>query len=163
MKNFVRTFIKSTILIVAIAAFSMTLSAQENNSEAYDKAKQEITQTFGTFPSFFEAFPQHALPGAWQLFKELKGPKSNIDAKNSELIQLAVSSQIPCDYCIYFHTASAKAYGATDEEIKEAVALGAETRHWSMILHGAQIDVEEFKVEFDKMMVYMAEKASAAK
>ncbi len=160
MKYFVGTFIKSTILIVVVTAFSMTLSAQEN-TEAYNKAKQEITQTFGTFPDFFDAFPQHALPGAWQLFKELKGPKSHIDAKNSELIQLAVSAQIPCDYCIYFHTVSAKAYGATDEEIKEAVALGAETRHWSMIIHGAQIDVDKFKADFDKMMEYMAEQANA--
>ena len=53
MKNFVRTFIKSTILIVAVTAFSMTLSAQEN-TEAYNKAKQEIIQTFGSF-SFFDA------------------------------------------------------------------------------------------------------------
>ena len=159
MKNFVRTFIKSAILIVAITAFSMTLSAQEN-TEAYNKAKQEIIQTFGSF-SFFDAFPKHALPGAWQLFKELKGPKSSINSKNSELIQLAVAAQIPCDYCIYFHTVSAKAFGATDEEIKEAVALGAETKHWSMIIHGSQIDLEDFKKEFDEMMKYMAEQAKA--
>lgn len=107
----------------------------------------------------FDAFPKHALPGAWQLFKELKGPKSSIDPKNSELIQLAVAAQIPCIYCVYFHTASAQAYGATDEEIKEAVALGAETRHWSMIIQGAQIDYEDFKKEFDAMMKYMSEKA----
>ena len=44
MKNFVRTFIKSTILIVAIAAFSMTLSAQDN--DAYETAKKEIEQTY---------------------------------------------------------------------------------------------------------------------
>ncbi len=158
MKKIVRMFIRSTIFIVALATFSITLFAQEGTAD-YDNAKKEITETFGTFPEFFDAFPQHALPGAWQLFKELKGPKSHIDAKNSELIQLAVSAQIPCDYCIYFHTVSAKAYGATDEEIKEAIALGAETRHWSMIIHGAQIDVDKFKADFDKMMEYMAEKA----
>jgi AhpD family alkylhydroperoxidase len=159
MKNFIKTSFKSTILIVALAVFTMTLSAQESNTQAYEKAKQEITETFGTFPSFFDAFPKHALPGAWQLFKELKGPKSSINSKNSELIQLAVAAQIPCDYCVYFHTASAKAFGATDEEIKEAVALGAETRHWSMILQGSQIELEEFKKEFDAMMKYMAEQA----
>ena len=160
MKNFVGTFIKSTILIVAVTAFSMTLSAQEN-TEAYNKAKQEITQTFGTFPSMFDVFPKHALSGAWQLFKELRSSESNIDPKNRELIQLAVAAQIPCDYCVYFHSASALAFGASDEEIKEAVALGAETRHWSMILQGSQIDLEEFKKEFDEMMKYMAEQAKA--
>ena len=35
--------------------------------------------------------------------------------------------------------------GFDEEEIKEAVALGAETRQWSMIIQGAQIDFEEFK------------------
>ena len=144
MKNFVRTFIRSTILIVAIAAFSTTLSAQESNTEAYDKAKQEITQTFGTFPSFFDAFPKYALHGAWQSFKELQAPAS-ISPKNRELIGLGVASQIPCVYCVYFHTESAKAFGATDEEIKEAVAYGALVRHWSTVLHGAQVDFEEFK------------------
>ena len=144
MKNFVRTSIKSTILIVAIAAFSMTLSAQESNTEAYDKAKEEITQTFGTFPSFFDAFPKYALHGAWQSFKELQAPGS-ISPKNRELIGLGVASQIPCVYCVYFHTESAKAFGATDEEIKEAVAFGALVRQWSTVLHGAQVDFEEFK------------------
>jgi len=75
------------------------------------------------------------------------------------LLQLAVASQIPCNYCIYFHTASAKANGATDEEVQEAVAHGAATRHWSMILQGNQIDFEAFKTEFDTMMKYMSEKA----
>jgi AhpD family alkylhydroperoxidase len=159
MKHTIKPFIKSTILIVALSVFTLTLSAQENSTQAYEKAKKEISATFGTFPSFFDAFPKHALPGAWQLFKELKGPKSSISSKNSELIQLAVAAQIPCVYCVYFHTASAKAYGASDEEIKEAVALGAETRQWSMIIQGAQIDYEDFTKEFDGMMKFMAEQA----
>jgi AhpD family alkylhydroperoxidase len=75
------------------------------------------------------------------------------------LIGLAVASQIPCSYCVYFHTVSAKATGATDEEIKEAVAQGAMVRHWSMVINGAQIDLEEFKKEFQGMLEYMAEKS----
>lgn len=79
--------------------------------------------------------------------------------QNRELLQLAVASQIPCSYCIYFHTEIAKVHGATKEEIKEAVAHGAETRHWSMIIQGAQIDFKDFKSEFDGMMKYMSEKS----
>ena len=118
-----------------------------------------MEQTFGTFPSFFASYPKHALPDPWELFKTLKGPKSSISSKNSELIQLAVASQIPCVYCVYFHRISAQAYGATEEEINEAIALGAETRHWSMILQGSGISYEDFKAEFDNMMKYMSEKA----
>ena len=158
MKHFIKTLVKRTILIVALSVFTMTLSAQESSEQAFEKAKKEITETFGSFPSFFDAFPKYALPGAWQAFKELQGPGS-IDAKNRELIGLAVASQIPCSYCVYFHTVSAKAYGATDEELKEAVAFAGSIRNWSTVIHGNQIELEDFKKEFDKMMEYMAEKA----
>jgi AhpD family alkylhydroperoxidase len=89
----------------------------------------------------------------------MSGPESKIPGKYRELLQLAVASQIPCQYCIYFHTAAAKANGATDEEIREAIAQGAQTRHWSMILQGNQIDYEKFKKEFDGIMKYMTQNA----
>ena len=144
MKHFIKTVIKRTIFIVALSVFTISLSAQESSGQAFEKAKKEITETFGTFPSWFDAFPQYALPGAWQAYKELQGP-GNINQKNRELIGIAVASQIPCTYCVYFHTASAKAYGATDEEIKEAVAFSALVRHWSTVIYGAQADLEEVK------------------
>jgi AhpD family alkylhydroperoxidase len=72
-------------------------------------------------------------------------------------LQLAVASQIPCIYCIYFHTESAKMYGATDEEIKEAIAQGASTRHWSIILQGNEVDYEAFKKEVQLMLKKMSE------
>jgi AhpD family alkylhydroperoxidase len=158
MKHSFKTAINGTIFIVALSVFTMALSAQESSGQAYEKAKKEIIETYGIFPSWFDAFPKYALPGAWQSFKELNAPGS-IDQKNRELIGLAVASQIPCPYCIYFHTALAKAYGATDEEIKEAVAQGAMVRHWSTVIHGAQTDLEEFKKGFQGIMKYMEEKA----
>ena len=158
MKHYVRAAIKRMIFIVALSVSIMALSAQKGSGQTYEEAKKEITEMYGTFPSFFDAFPKYALPGAWQSFKELNGPGS-IEQKNRELIGLAVASQIPCSYCVYFHTLSAIAMGATDEEIKEAVAQAAMVRHWSTVIHGAQIDLEEFKKEFQGMMKYMAEKS----
>ncbi len=67
-------------------------------------------------------------------------PKTKLDGKTKELIGLAVAAQIPCQYCVYFHTAAAKANGATDEEIREAVAMAAIARHWSTVLNGMQVD-----------------------
>ncbi len=157
MKKSIKSIIGGMILVIPLVLISITLSAQDDM--AYEKAKSEIQETFGTFPSMFQAFPNYALPGAWEGFKQLNSPDGKIPAKYKELIQLAVASQIPCVYCVYFHTASAKALGATDEEIKEAIAHGAQTRHWSMILQGNQIDFEDFKIEFDGMMKYMSEKA----
>lgn len=155
MNHLIKTTTKKMIFIVPALLVAMALSAQ--NNEAYENAKKEITQTFGTFLTMFEVFPEHALAGAWETFKHLQSPENAIPPKYRELMQLAVASQIPCIYCVYFHTSAAKAFGATDAEIEEAVAQGAQTRHWSMILQGNQMDFEAFKAEMDAAMKYMLE------
>ncbi len=145
------------LLVIPLFFISIALNAQDMNS--YEKAKAEIEEEFGMFPKMFEVFPDHALAGAWENFKMLNSPESKIPPKYRELLQLAVASQIPCNYCIYYHTAAAKAHGATEEEIQEAVAQGAQTRHWSMILQGNQVDFQEFQNEFNAMMKHMASKS----
>jgi AhpD family alkylhydroperoxidase len=155
MNNSSKTIIKRMKLVIPVLLIAATLSAQDN--DAYENAKKEITQTFGTFLTMFEVFPEHALAGAWETFKQLQSPENAISPKYRELIQLAVASQIPCVYCVYFHTAAAKAFGATDAEIEEAVAFGAQTRHWSMVLQGSQMEYEEFKAEMDAALKYMSE------
>ncbi|MCG9971929.1 carboxymuconolactone decarboxylase family protein [Christiangramia crocea] len=157
MKSLIKKESIKLLLIVPLMLISLTINAQDISS--YEKAKAEIEEEFGMFPEMFEVFPDHALAGAWENFKMLNSPESKIPPKYRELLQLAVASQIPCNYCIYYHTAAAKAHGATDEEIQEAVAQGAQTRHWSMILQGNQVDFEEFKDEFNAMMKHMASKS----
>jgi AhpD family alkylhydroperoxidase len=58
-----------------------------------------------------------------------------------------VAAQIPCEYCIYAHTLKAKQAGATEAEIKEALAVAAMTRKWSTVLNGSAYDLEKFKAE----------------
>ena len=157
MKHLIKTVIKRMIFVIPVLLITMTLSAQDN--DAYENAKNEIQQTFGSFLSMFEAFPKDALPGAWENFKFLQSPESVIPPKYRELMQLAVASQIPCSYCVFYHITVAKAFGATDEEIQEAVAHGAQTRHWSMILQGNQVDLEAWKIEVEAALKYMSEKS----
>jgi AhpD family alkylhydroperoxidase len=76
-----------------------------------------------------------------------------------ELMGLAVASQIPCQYCIYFHTEAAKLNGASDEEIKETIAMAAIVRHWSTMLNGSQVDLATFKKQTDD--VFAAVKAKS--
>ncbi len=146
-----------TVILLALIAFALNISAQGVAVKSYADTKKEIESMFGFFPIMFDVFPEYALPGAWEAFKELNSPSSQIPPKYRELIQLAVASQIPCIYCIYFHTASAKLFGASDEEIKEAIAHGASTRHWSMILQGNDVDFTAFKKEVQLMLKKMSE------
>lgn len=142
-------------LLMASLLFSAVLLTGQND-EAIKKTKEELKATFGQIPTMYQVFPDNALPGAWEAFKNLTGPDAAIPNKYQELIGLAVSAQIPCQYCIYYHTELAKAYGATEAEIKEAVAYGALVRHWSTVLQGNQLDFEEFKGEMKEIMDYMA-------
>jgi AhpD family alkylhydroperoxidase len=121
---------------------------------------RDIEQTLGSVPSFFKAFPESGIAGAWAEFKSIQlNPKTKLDGKTKELLGLAVSAQIPCQYCVYFHTAAAKAKGASDEEIREAVAMAAVVRHWSTVLNGMQVDLAGFKRETDTVLRMAGEKS----
>ena len=157
MKQTIKNIIKRVILVIPVLLITMTLSAQDN--DAYETAKKEIEQTYGFFFSMFKVIPKDALPGIWENHKQMQSPDNAIPPKYRELLQLAVASQIPCDYCIYYHVTVAKVYGATDEEIQEAVAQGAQTRHWSMIVQGNQTDLEAWKSEVNAALKYMSEKS----
>ncbi|WP_244067153.1 carboxymuconolactone decarboxylase family protein [Bradyrhizobium sp. Ce-3] len=64
-------------------------------------------------------------------------PTGALDAKTKHLIGLAVAAQIPCEYCVNGHTKAAKAAGATDAQIKEAIATAALVRFNSTMLNGS--------------------------
>ena len=74
---------------------------------------------------------------------------TRLTAKTRDLIALAVSAQIPCTYCVYAHLKDARAHGASESEIREAVATAATVRHWSTVLNGMGYDFETFKKEMD--------------
>ena len=135
-------------------------SAQDASAQA---AYRDIEQTLGSVPTFFKLFPESGIAGAWAEFKSVQlNPKTKLDAKTKELIGLAVAAQIPCQYCVYFHTAVAKANGASDEEVREAVAMAAIARHWSTVLNGMQVDLAQFKAETDTVLRLAGEKAKSA-
>ncbi len=145
------------IITVSIAVFvlSIPLIAQEGESDSWKKAQAEMKAMFGGVPVMFNKLPSHVQVSAWEWFKSMSNPDAAIPPKYGELIGLGVASQIPCDYCVYAHTTMAKMYGATDEEIQEAVMKGAEVRHWSTILNGNQVDYESFKSEWDGMLEFV--------
>jgi AhpD family alkylhydroperoxidase len=141
----------------ALTAFAPLARAQDSSAQA---TYQDIERTLGSVPSFFKAFPESGIAGAWAEFKSIQlNPKTKLDGKTKELLGLAVAAQIPCQYCVYFHTAAAKANGATDEEIRETVAMAALVRHWSTVLNGMQVDLAGFKRETDTVLHLAGEKA----
>ena len=72
-----------------------------------------------------------------------------LPSKVRELIGLVVAVQIPCEYCIYYHIKAARAAGASQEEIREAVHQASPTRHWSTILYGNQYSLDAYRTGID--------------
>ena len=104
-------------------------------------------------PSFYQdTYPEHALKSRLEAESVLSGDGAKLDAKTRELIALGVAAQIPCSYCIYFHDKNARVQGATEAEIREAVATSAHVRHWSTVLNGMAYDFQSFKMEVDKLL-----------
>jgi AhpD family alkylhydroperoxidase len=137
------------------AGFAMAQDAPQGAPPAY----QDIEATLGSVPTFFKLFPEEGIGGAWAEFKTVQlNPKTALSGKEKELIGLAVAAQIPCSYCVYFHTAAARLNGATNAEIREAVAMAAITRHWSTVLNGMQVDPVAFRQETDAVLGLAAER-----
>jgi AhpD family alkylhydroperoxidase len=152
-----------SLLGATIAAACVLAFAASAQDKAAQDTYRDIEQTLGLVPSFLKQFPEAGIAGAWTELKSVQlNPKTELSGKVKELIGLAVAAQVPCSYCIYFHTQVAKANGATDGEIREAIAMAAITRHWSTVLNGAQTDLAVFKSETDTILRLAGEKAKAA-
>ena len=134
--------------LLAATGCALALVAAPAYADDYDATLKDIQSTMGGVPSFVKQFPKAGLPGAWAEVKAIElSDKTALPPKVKSLISLAVAAQIPCNYCIWSDTQDAKRAGATDEEIQEAVAMAALTRHWSTIFNGMQVDLDQFKKE----------------
>lgn len=142
-----------SLAVLAVSAVVASLSVRPARAEDAAATYRDIEVTLGSVPAFFKLFPEEGIGGAWAEFKTVQlNPKSALSGKEKELIGLAVAAQVPCAYCVYFHTAAAKANGATEAEVREAVAMAAITRHWSTVLNGMQADFTTFKNDTDRVL-----------
>lgn len=115
------------------------------------EVERDIEETLGLVPQFMRRIPDQFLDAEWTLFKELELGETLIPNKYKELIGIAVHSETKCRYCTLFHTEAAKLFGATDEEIQEAVHFAKHTVGWSTYLNGMQEDYDTFEQELQTM------------
>ena len=121
---------RKTIMAVCISAFA-TISAYADEP-----------------PKFFkDTYPENAVEAAWSEFKAVYGANGAIPPKMKQLIALGVAAQIPCQYCVVAHGTKARKAGATEAEIKEALAVASLVRKWSTVLNGYSYDMDKFRAE----------------
>lgn len=136
---------KRTITTIAAIILSAGLAQAQDTREAVNA---EITAMFGGVPTFMNQVADSVVVGLWKQTKSLNFSDATVlDPKTKALISLAVGAQIPCRYCIWMDTNSARRFGATDQEIAEAVAIAGHTRNMSTTFYGLQTDFDVMKAE----------------
>jgi AhpD family alkylhydroperoxidase len=117
-----------------------------NRKEVY----KEMEETFGLVPTMFKSIPDSSLELEWKLYKQVQLEESAIPNKYRELIGIAISGVTKCRYCAFYHTQLAKLFGATDEEIEDALHYAKASAGWSTYVNGLQLDFEQFKEEINQ-------------
>jgi AhpD family alkylhydroperoxidase len=123
------------------------------------EVETDIKATLGLVPTFFSRIPDEVLDPEWQLFKRWELGETLIPNKYKELLMLAVHAETRCRYCTLFHTEAAKLFGATDEEIQEAVHLAKHTVSWSVYLNGTREDYDRFADELAQIGTHLTSQA----
>lgn len=129
------------------------------------EVENEIKETLGLVPSFFDRFPEATLDYEWELFRrfELQEEGMAIPVKQRQLMGVALHSETKCHYCTLFHTEVAKLFGATDAEIQEAVHYAKHSLGLSAYLNGIRQDFDDFQKELEEIGEFFNRPAKAEK
>lgn len=145
-------------LSIALAALACPASVRADTASVY----AEITKTAGFVPGFIKALPANLLPGVWQEVRDFEmNDKTALSSKTKDLIGLAIAAQMPSRLTVWSYGKCAKANGATEAELKEAVAMSALARHWSTFFNGMQLDEGKFRAEIGKLRENILKAASS--
>jgi AhpD family alkylhydroperoxidase len=125
--------------------------------------RKEMETTFGFVPSFALTLQPTELRLWWSAVRDFQlSDKTALSPKVKELIGLGVSAQIPCHYCIIFHTEAARLNGATEQELQEAIYMASLTRQGSTILNGSLLPQETFDKDMKEIVAYLKKQAAKA-
>ncbi len=129
--------LKRTVSMCLVVAFFPLFAGAQGRTPEAAAALSDMKQTLGVTLSMVRDMPDENVAPFWEQLKSLQlNPNTVLSGKTKELIGLGVAAQVPCRYCVYAHSAFAKVNGASEREIKEAVATAAIAREVSALSNG---------------------------
>ncbi|WP_227354727.1 carboxymuconolactone decarboxylase family protein [Haladaptatus salinisoli] len=126
------------------------------------ETREEIEEYLGQVPTWVENLAEPASDQSWELVRDLEFGETDLSAREKALIGVGVAAAIKCPYCIHFHKEDARMEDVTEDELAEAVNLASTTQYFSTILHGAEVDVDEFVDETTEIVEHVEEQRAAA-
>lgn len=125
------------------------------------ETQAEIAEYLGRVPSWIAALPEPAADHSWGIVRDLQLGETALEQREKALVALGAAAAIQCPYCIRFHRAEAELEGVTDAEMSEAIAVTSGVRYFSTVLHGAEVDRDEFATETAEIAEHVEEQRSA--
>lgn len=135
--------------------------AATSSGLSYEETREEIEESLGIVPGYFEELNEPDLVNEWPNFRRYALEETAIPAKYKELIGLAIAANVKCPYCQLFHREAAKMHGATEEELAELEFLASWTARYSSLIHAQNYDYETFQNEFGQIADHLQQQMSA--
>lgn len=126
------------------------------------ETQDELEEMLGTVPSWIDALPDESVGHAWGMVRDLQLSETRLSQREKALVGLGAATAIQCPYCTHFHTAEAKLDDVMDEELSEAIGIASDVQFFSSVLHGAQVDYDDFVAETTEIVDHVRNQQAAA-
>lgn len=123
---------------------------------------QEMEETLGQVPDWMTILAEPASDHSWGIFRDLNLGDTELSPREKALVGASAAAAMQCPYCTYFHSEEARFMGASEAELEEAVNLAADTRYFSTLLHGNEVEQDDFVAETDEIFEYLEDQEAAA-
>ena len=155
---------KADALKACARDWKKAIEAQKKMSdqELHKQLNQQFEQMLGPMPPAMRASSDAAVRAEWQLFTQTWFEEGAIPQKYRHLMGLAVAAVTRSRSGAHLHTTLAKAFGASDAEIEDAVHYAKFTAGWSAYGNGMQLDYEQFKDEVARACRHIREAKKVA-
>lgn len=117
--------------------------------------EREIKETLGTVPAVLDWVPDETLEAEWQLLRRSFVDESLIPPRHRALMGVAVAAALRCPSSVRLHTLLARAHGAGEAELAEAVHHAAFVAGWSTRVNGLELGGAGLQAEATQIIDHM--------
>lgn len=109
-----------------------------------------------------ESLAEPASDHSWGIFRDLSFGETELSPREKALVGVGVAATTKCPYCVYFHKEEARLADVTEAELEETATLAGSTQYFSTVLHGNEVDLDDFVAETSEIVEHLKEQDAAA-
>ncbi|WP_224271020.1 carboxymuconolactone decarboxylase family protein [Haloprofundus salinisoli] len=126
------------------------------------QTRHEIEMSLGQVPSWMESLAEPASDHSWGIFRDLSFGETELSPREKALVGVGVAATTKCPYCVHFHKEEARLAEVTEDELEEVVTLAGSTQYFSTVLHGNEVNLDDFVTETTEIVEFLKEQDATA-